>query len=539
MWGDEMAWDQQGGGSGGTGGAGGFGAPPPRPPQPPAAPPVPPAPADGLRAAAVGLLNLSGLGLGYALMRRWVAMAACWIATAVLLLIALPADADGVPGGAVVGYLVFLALAAVHGAVRGLRTRLVWPPRAPMAVALALVLLAAPVGSVVLYDDARDEAVQRMLLKRLEEADLLVRAAKDKPFDTAEADYRTALSAYRDLRDHHADSRAARHVPARLKAYYATIGAPYDQKRYCDAVAPLTYLRTVPDTFGRKALGPLATWPDDRLATSYYECGMDEFAADTGTVDNSGSLSALLTTFPGSPQAARVEPAVRSVIDTAGKGVKGGTPCAATSRMNTLGGRVRTLPGEKAGIAAALNADARRADAYEQSGTYACGVDEYRDGDFENALATMNEFIDTYPHDRNRALARKIAIAAEIAEELPDAGQRLPTLASGGGISVTVSNDSPDEVEVLYTGPVTGSFTLKACGSCSTYSSEVTAADSACEHSGRNYPHKTINLPAGTTYFLHTSLGGSSDTPGTDTVKLRYGYIYTECAYAVESAYGL
>src|SRR5581483_10744174 len=72
----------------------GFAAPPPVPPMPTSPPPAPP---DGWRAAAVALLNISGLGLGYALLRRWALMAACWAATVVLLLVALPADADGVP----------------------------------------------------------------------------------------------------------------------------------------------------------------------------------------------------------------------------------------------------------------------------------------------------------------------------------------------------------------------------------------------------------------------------------------------------------
>src|SRR5690348_9350655 len=81
------------------------------PPMPSTPPPAPP---DGLRAAAVGLLNLSGLGLGYALTRRWALMAACWFATGILLLVALPADPDGVPMGLVVAYLVLLLAAAVH-----------------------------------------------------------------------------------------------------------------------------------------------------------------------------------------------------------------------------------------------------------------------------------------------------------------------------------------------------------------------------------------------------------------------------------------
>ncbi|MET9967076.1 hypothetical protein ABZZ80_14445, partial [Streptomyces sp. NPDC006356] len=53
------------------------------------------APADPWRAAAAGLFNLGGLGLGYVLLRRWPQAALCWIATGWLLVAALPAD----PGG--------------------------------------------------------------------------------------------------------------------------------------------------------------------------------------------------------------------------------------------------------------------------------------------------------------------------------------------------------------------------------------------------------------------------------------------------------
>jgi hypothetical protein len=98
-------------------------------------------------------------------------------------------------------------------------------------------------------------------------------------------------------------------------------------------------------------------------------------------------------------------------------------------------------------------------------------------------------------------------------------------------ISVKVSNDSPDEVEILCTGPVTGSFTPKACGGCTAYANDLAAQVSACKDSSRNYPQKTISLPAGTTYFLHKSRGDSTATPGTDTAKIQPGYIYTERAF--------
>ncbi|WP_405944351.1 hypothetical protein [Streptomyces sp. NBC_00932] len=526
---------------GGPGGFGGYGAPPPPPmptvPPTPPMPPTPPAPADPLRAAAVALLNLSGLGLGYLLLRRWLALAVCWVATGVLLAIALPADPDGVPAGAVVAYLAVLVLAAAHGAYRGLRHSVIWPPRSPVAIVLGLVLLAAPVSGVVLYDGARDEATQQMLLDRLADADQLVTQAKGQQFTLARASYSKALTTYHDLDAHHPGSRAARRVPTSLNTYYETVATPFGEKKYCDAVEPLTYLRTVPGTYGRKQLGALAGWPDDKLATSLYECGVTGLGTGKDVVSPSGNLGELLTTFPSSKQAAKVEPAVSSEIDKAAGDLKGSQPCAANERLKILQGQAVGLPGKEAGVDSALT-DALREDAATagkkvQSGTYACGVDEYKKGDFSGAQKTLSDFVSTYRSDKNHARAQKIAIAAEIAQSEAAAGKHLPSMASGGSIPVTISNDSPDEVEILYTGPVTGSFKLKACKGCSAYSSDVTAQTSACK-GGKSYPKRTISLPPGTSYFLHKSLNTSNTTSGSNTARIRPGYTYTECAYVVQ-----
>ncbi|WP_406527608.1 hypothetical protein [Streptomyces sp. I8-5] len=46
-------------------------------------------------------------------------------------------------------------------------------------------------------------------------------------------------------------------------------------------------------------------------------------------------------------------------------------------------------------------------------------------------------------------------------------------------MKLVISNDAPDGVEILYTGPVTGRTSVKGCGSCRTYSGP-TASLSAC-----------------------------------------------------------
>lgn len=128
-------------------GVAGYGADGPVPPPPAHAPSVgPPPPGAALRAVGAALLNLTGLGLGYALLGRWVRAAGCWAATAVLLWVALPADPDGVPAGVLVGYLLVLVLAAADGARIARRSALGGAWRPVLAVGLGVVLLAVPHG---------------------------------------------------------------------------------------------------------------------------------------------------------------------------------------------------------------------------------------------------------------------------------------------------------------------------------------------------------------------------------------------------------
>ena len=495
-------------------------------------PAEPPAPADRRRAAVVGVLNLSVLGLGYALMRRWVPATLCWIATGILLLVALPVVPSGISGGLIVVYLIVLVLAAVHGAWRGLRTPLAWPQRPQVAAALAVVLLAVPIGGAVLYNQAQANAVQQMLLGQLHQADLLVSGTAGESFATAEPQYNTALATYKDLLDNNRGSQAGQQVPGQLTVFYETVAAPYAQRDYCDAIAPLTYLLGLSGTVTPGDLGSLATWPNDRLATSLYQCGV----ASLGTSGNSTAttdLSQLLTTFPTSSQAAKVGPAVAAAINSAANGIGGAKPCDVVPTLQTLGSQASTLAGSTTGTAAALHKDSATASADVESGTYACGVSQYKSGDFSDAETTMNNFASTYPNDPNKALAQNFSIAAQIAQQEPAAGKVIPTLAAGDSNSVTVTilNDSPDPMQILYTGPVTGTITIGACGSCTTYSSTTAGQQNACSNSSISYPQATINLLPGTTYYLQQNTGSSGASPNTTSEQYDAGNAYTDCTF--------
>ncbi|MFD4529991.1 hypothetical protein ACFWP7_40030 [Streptomyces sp. NPDC058470] len=500
---------------------------------------------DPLRALAVALLNLSGLGLGYVLLRRWLAAALCWAVTAVLLLIALPADPDGVPGGLVVAYVIFLLLTAGDGARRGLRAPAEPAPpetrapgrsgllRPPVVLALGLVLLAVPAGGAVAYDAARDEAVEQMLLDRLADADALVAKGSTDSFAASKEQYRRALAQYGELAEEHEGSRAAKLVPDRLGKYYTTVGGPYAKDEYCDAVEPLTYLRTVPDVVDKDLLGDLTDWPDDRLATSLYECGASRLGV-VGAGTDGGEFGVLMRTFPDSAQADKVEPAVRGRIKQLNGELSGGdrAPCTVTEEVRRISDTASGLPAKSA---TALTGEA--ADVVE-SGTYACGVDQFKDDDFAAARQTMTDFADTYKDSKRRVQAQNIAIGAEIAEEEAAAGKRVPSAAkpNGSGLELVISNDAPDDVEILFTGPVTGKVSLKACGSCETYSSESSGRTLACEDTSKNYPKSRLVLPAGDYYFLYKRADDTVDNANhTATSKIESGYSYTDCTYVVQS----
>lgn len=462
------------------------------------------------------------------------------MATGLLLLAVLPAEPDGVSGGLLVAYLVVLVLAALDAARIARRTPVAGSWRPVVAAVLGLVLLAVPVGGVALYGSARDEAVQQMLLDRLETADRAVAAADGQSFTTAKAGYGKAFATYRDLGQKHAGSRAGRQVPDRLKSYYEAVAAPYAEKDYCMALEPLRYLRTLPKGAGAELLGDLAKWPDEPLSESLYECGMSElgtYDADITSGSDGAELGELRRTFPESAAAGKVAPAVDArIAEETGK-LAGGEPCTVTETLRSMSGTVGALTGD------GLEASAARADRGVQDGVFACGVDQFREKEFGDARTTLTGFADTYEDDDRRGQARNIAIAAEIAEDRPEAGNKLPPAKRPGGatMELVISNDAPNGVEVLYTGPVTGSVTLKACGSCGRYDSTAAGNQNACKASGKSYPKARLRLPAGDYHFLYKHETGSSVDNYSDGSTIEPGYTYTSCTYVVEQddPYGL
>ncbi|MEU4081457.1 hypothetical protein [Streptomyces venezuelae] len=527
----------------------GVGAPPPPPGAPPGAPPgygpppgfgPPRGEANPAQAVMTGLLNLSCLGLGYVLLRNWIGAALCWVATAALLVLALPADVDGVPVGVLAGYGVFLLAVAADGARRGLRATLrVGASLRRLALPLAVVLLAVPAGGSLAYGAARDEAREQALLERLAAADALVKSAEGLAFDKAEPSFRKALGEYEELGTKHAGSRAGKLVPARLDSYFATVSAPYADKKYCEAVPQLTFLRGLQGTSDKTLLGTRPAKTEDPLAHSLYECGAAALGVATSDPDAKESFNTLLTEFPKSSYATRVAPAVEASVKTRSDALAGSAePCDTTAELRVIRASVSGITDPS------LQKATDQAAAAVQKGDFACGTDQFKDEEFKAALDTMTAYAKDYPNSPQAAHARSIAIAAEIAEEEADAGRTLPSADVPGGtrMVMVVSNDGPGEVELLYTGPMTGKITLTSCGTCTKYPGPIFSQGKkikACTGPASKYPKATLWLPAGDYHFLQKRASTGTSTAGdtkSSKAKIEPGYSYTNCLY-VTSGY--
>ncbi len=296
----------------------------------------------------------------------------------------------------------------------------------------------------------------------------------------------------------------------------------------------MTYLRTLPDSVDGKLLGEPAAWPDEPLAESLYGCGVSRLGAAGG---GGTELGELLRTFPGSASARRVGPAIDERIRDQVAAVKGAEPCEATEVLRGLGATASRLPDDSV---KKLRADA---DKGVVDGVYACGVDQFKDGKFGAARTTPAGFARTYKGDGRAGQARDIATAAEMADDRPAAGKRLPPSQRPGGarMELVISNDAPNTVEVLYTGPVTGTVTLRACAGCERYSASE-GPRRACGASGRSYPKARLHLPAGEYHFLYKH--GTGAAPRVDSyssgTRVQPGYTCTSCTYVIErSPFGL
>lgn len=480
-------------------------------------------PASRLGAA---LLNLSGLGAGYAYLGRWRLAAVHLAATAALVGAAFLADAASEPWlWRILGGYWVLWLAAGGWWVAASRP-LPRGRRRVVPVAGGIVLVAA-VGAGLLAYGAVGRQVYDDGVAAQQRGDCAT--AMDRydqvtgPFElTLGATVRQA-AAHRDV----CEALVAAHVVGRLGNHEAAVAMLRDlsaQHPGDDVVGThLTraYLgwarehRRARDfgeaiTIYRDLLGDRAAHRDEpsvraELADTYVE--QARFLLTAETVDFAPLIDILVVvhnSFADTPAAKLVPHAIAETFAVAGKPVAAGQFCAGVPALDLL---AELEPEVIAGISGPLHAS--RATALMQ-----CGISQFGSGGYPEAVTSFNTFVTQYPNDPGIPQARSGLIAATVAEASYYPVPFPPPWAGDtpGSVPVTFYNDSNRATHVMIAGPTAHEFVLPACGGCP--ADYATSAEACPSYDGR--PSMTLRLAPGfypliTKYDEDGGIGGLSD----------------------------
>lgn len=434
------------------------------------------------RPLTAALLNLSGLGLGYLHLRAWVRLAVALAATAGLAWVALPIGRDPIAAWWAVGYVGVLALFALDAALlarrrarRVTRRRTVWSPRAAGRVAWA-TLAVVPLlftGYVV----TQHEVLEEYLAYDLDQAAESLEGA-GSVFGPFRDEYDAAYATYVRTADEHPGTRAADRVPGLVDDLYAQAKG----KDECNALTVVRHYAE-PDT-----PGPLQGVAEAEVPSALHDCGIR--SAGLGQFPTAKKyLTELLTDHPVSDPAAALPADLEKWRDGLLKDLTGKDGCDDTEYVT---GSTGFLAGFDSGKVSALADEARK---QVPAGLLKCGVQQLERRQYAAAAQNLAGLLESYPRAKEAEYAERVQIAAGIALVDPKAGVKVPARDEPEGtITLTVYNYSPDEFEMVYTGPATGVVEIEACDDCEHIQK---GADPECNAYSLTHPSTTVTIPKG------------------------------------------
>jgi hypothetical protein len=264
----------------------------------------------------------------------------------------------------------------------------------------------------------------------------------------------------------------------------------------------------------------------EQLATAHAERAADlrgripALSGDELAAAVRAALADLLlvqTDMPGT-RASRIAPQSARDVYTAAAQSWAGRPCTALPVIDHVLGLDDAATDGAAGAA--------RAD--HPPLLLECGVERYSAGDHRGAQEAFDRLVALHPRHELAAQARADAIAARaavvsgIAPPLPRpyAGDRT------GPITVTFSNDNPDEVRVYVVGPTAHEFTIPGCPGCPPGYPD---AAGACPPTGGRASFE-LRLPPGA-YSIVGEYPRAD--PSVSTGVVEPGFAYSNCLYDV------
>lgn len=434
-------------------------------------------------------LNLTGLGLGYLLLRRWWLAAGYLVLTAGLVLLAFATDAAKLPWLWGMLALLWVLVPAAHAGRLASRGSDGWsaPTQGVVPLVVAVVLLVIEMAGYAGYVAAGDRAWETAVAAQArgdcalaapkfaqvsgiyeltlsphaaEAADRGRECAVVVAADTARADGRPAdaVRAYRAFRTDFPRSALIPAVEAALPRTFAEWGAAL--RKAGDPARAVGVYRDGLTEPGSEALRP-------ELADTYLESAADVVAAlpyNRAELASAASsaLDNLLTVrreFADTAAAARVGAGLTALLTELGPRMTTIGSCAALPALAAL---ARVPATQIAEIAEPL---ARRR-AAELS---ACGLERYRAGALPAAVEAFAEIEKSYPLSPELAQARSARIAADVAIARKVPAPALPAPYTGdeiGPVPVTFYNVASTPVQVLVSGSSVHQIELPACAGC-------------------------------------------------------------------------
>ncbi|RBM04531.1 hypothetical protein [Streptomyces sp. PT12] len=521
------------------------------------------------RGVAAALLNASGTGAGYLYLRLRARACACWAGTALLILAANAWNAAGAPLLWLPLYALWLAAQVADGYRRARHLPVPDPaaptgrPWVPFAAGGALLVLVA--SGLAWYRTLPAEALERAERAHAarECADALAHYARASAsryefvLSPASADARTGRDACAVALD--AEASAERGDYRGAVSGYESYLALYDG-------AP-------PWPGAEQRLGQVRLLAADALAEAAAGHAAEDLGAAYGAAV--AAYTAVRAQHPGTAEAARV-PGRLDALYAAGTADLAERPCETVADLRALedlaavesdeaerlASRARSdLPGAQfacgearfaegayceagdafeAVLALAAATPERLTEAEESVGRslYECGVAHYDAERYGQARDALERLVDGYPDDGRASVAEDLLIAVEIREvnegrtgELPE-----PTpvgTAPRGAVTVEVVNDSPEALEILWTGPETGTATLDACADCTTRGELDGVFGQACGTDAER-PAKTLTLAPGAYELVIRTTTGAFLSPHSGAWHLSAGTAYEDC-YALGS----
>jgi hypothetical protein len=380
------------------------------------------------------------------------------------------------------------------------RRRTVWSPRAARGVAWA-TLAVVPLLSAA-YVVVQHEVLEQHLAHDLDEAEESLESI-GTAFGAFTETYDTAYTTYVQVAADHPRTRAADRVPGLIDGLYEQAKGDTE----CNALNVVRHFAD-PGT-----PGPLQGVAEEEMPGALHDCGM-RYTEDGAFAHARPELAELLKDHPASEPAAALPEDLATWRDDLIKELAGKRGCVDTDDARDS---VSFLAGFDSGKVSAL---ADKARIKVPAGLLKCGVRQFQDGLYLPALKNLDALLDSYPRAKEAEYAERVQIAAGIANVDPKAGVKLPARTEPEAtITLTVYNYSPDEFEMVYTGPATGVVTIDPCDDC-TYYAEGDAPE--CTGYSLTVPSTKVTVPAGS-YLTATRrdgvVTGWMDDGGQDVVE--------------------